>query len=133
MNRVILAGRLVRDPDVRYSPDGAVSYARYSLAVDRKVKKDQGQQADFFSCVVFGKGAEFAEKYLKQGTKIMIQGRLQSSTREHQGVKLYETSVIIDEQEFAESKKTQETRQAEQPEGMPDFVMPSEDEGLPFQ
>ena len=111
MNKVILMGRLTRDPDVRYSPgDNATAVARYTLAVDRRfTRKDDsannGQTADFISCVVFGKGAEFAEKYLRQGTKIAVTGRIQTGSYiNRDGQKVYTTDVVIEEQEFAESK-----------------------------
>ena len=106
MNKVILMGRLTRDPDVRYiSGENATAVARYSLAVDRRFKRDGEQTADFINCVVFGKGAEFAEKYLKQGTKIAVSGRIQTGSYTNKdGVKVYTTDVVVEEQEFAESK-----------------------------
>lgn len=107
MNKVILMGRLTRDPEVRYSQgDNASAVARYTLAVDRRFKRDGDQQtADFISCVAFGRAAEFAERYLRQGTKIAVTGRIQTgSYTNRDGVKVYTTDVIIEEQEFAESK-----------------------------
>lgn len=106
MNRVILMGRLTRDPDVRYTAgENQTCVARYTLAVDRRFKREGEQSADFISCVVFGKGAEFADKYLRQGTKIAITGRLQSGQYTNKdGQKVYTTDVVIEEQEFAESK-----------------------------
>lgn len=104
MNSVVLIGRLTKDPEVRVSQDGG-SIARYSLAVDRR-KKDAG--ADFISCVAFGKGAEFAEKYLKKGTKIGVTGRIQTGSYTNKdGQKVYTTDVIVDTHEFVESKKTE--------------------------
>ena len=103
---MILLGRLTRDPEVRYS-QGAEStcIARYTLAVDRKFKKDGEQSADFISCVAFGKNGEFAEKYLKQGTKIAVVGRIQTgSYTNRDGQKVYTTDVVVEEHEFAESK-----------------------------
>ena len=99
-------GRLTRDPDVRYSQgDNSTAIARYTLAVDRRVRRDAEQTADFISCVAFGRAAEFAEKYLHQGTKIAVTGRIQTgSYTNRDGVKVYTTDVVIDEQEFAESK-----------------------------
>lgn len=113
MNKVILLGRLTRDPDVRYStgPDGTQStVARYTLAVDRRTAKTQeGQTADFISCVCFGRQGEFAEKYLKQGTKIAISGRIVTgSYTNRDGQRVYTTDVAVDEQEFAESKGGQD-------------------------
>lgn len=110
MNKVILMGRLVRDPEVRYSQGSEpMAIARYTLAVNRKYAKEGEQAADFISCVVFRKGAEFAEKYLRQGTKISISGRIQTgSYMNKEGQKIYTTEVVVEEQEFAESKKSSE-------------------------
>lgn len=107
MNKVVLLGRLTKDPDVRQSQGAEpVTIARYTLAVNRRGKKQEGQQeADFISCVAFGKAGEFAEKYLHKGTKICISGRLQTGSYTRQdGTKAYTTDVVIEEQEFAESK-----------------------------
>ncbi len=106
MNKVILMGRLTRDPEVRYSQgESASAVARYSLAVDRRFKRDGEQSTDFINCVAFGRAAEFAEKYLRQGTKIAITGRIQTgSYTNRDGVKVYTTDVVVEEQEFAESK-----------------------------
>lgn len=111
MNKVILMGRLTRDPEVRYSQgENAMAIARYTLAVDRRFAKRDGsneQTADFIGCVAFGKSAEFAEKYLKQGTKIAITGRIQTGSYTNKdGVKVYTTDVVVEEHEFAESKAT---------------------------
>lgn len=107
MNRAILLGRLTKDPDVRRSQGAEpVTIARYTLAVNRRGKKQEGQQeADFISCVAFGKAGEFAEKYLHKGTKICVSGRIQTGSYTRQdGTKAYTTDVVIEEQEFAESK-----------------------------
>ena len=106
MNKVILMGRLTRDPDVRYSQgENATAVARYTLAVDRRFRRDGDQTADFIGCVAFGRQAEFAEKYLRQGTKIAITGRIQTgSYTNRDGQKVYTTDVVVEEQEFAESK-----------------------------
>ena len=106
MNKVILMGRLTRDPDIRYSAgENSTAVARYTLAVDRRFKKDSEQTADFISCVAFGRSAEFAEKYLHQGTKIAITGRIQTgSYTNRDGNKVYTTDVVVEDQEFAESK-----------------------------
>lgn len=108
MNKVILIGRLTRDPEVRYSQgENAMAVARYSLAVDRRFKRQGEPDADFMNCVCFGKAAEFAEKYLKQGTKIAITGRIQTGSYTNKdGVKVYTTDVVVEEQEFAESKNS---------------------------
>ena len=106
MNKVILMGRLTRDPEVRYSQgENSLAIARFTLAVDRRFKRQGEQAADFISCVSFGKTAEFAEKYLKQGTKIAITGRIQTgSYTNKEGQKVYTTEVVVEETEFAESK-----------------------------
>ena len=107
MNKVILMGRLTRDPDVRYSAgENSTAVARYTLAVDRRFRRDvDSATADFIGCVAFGRQAEFAEKYLRQGTKIAITGRIQTgSYTNRQGQKVYTTDVVVEEQEFAESK-----------------------------
>ena len=108
MNKVILMGRLTRDPEVRYSQgENSTAIARYTLAVDRRFRRnnDGEQTADFIGCVAFGRQAEFAEKYLRQGTKIAITGRIQTgSYTNREGQKVYTTDVVVEEQEFAESK-----------------------------
>ncbi len=111
MNIVVLMGRLTKDPDVRYSQgDNSLAIARYTLAVDRRRgRSSQGDQqtADFISCVAFGKSAEFAEKYLHKGTKICIRGRIQTGSYTNKdGVKVYTTDVVIDDQEFAGARTT---------------------------
>lgn len=112
MNKVILMGRLTRDPEVRYSQgENARAVARYTLAVNRRIQKDGDQQtADFINCLAFGKTAEFAEKYYRQGTKVVISGRIQTgSYTNRDGVKVYTTEVVVEEQEFAESKSNQQS------------------------
>lgn len=108
MNKVILSGRLTKDPDVRYS-QGAnpIAIARYTLAVDRRVKGENNEQtADFISCIAFGKAGDFAEKYLKKGTKLIVEGRIQTgSYTNKEGQKVYTTDVVVESTEFAESKK----------------------------
>ena len=113
MNKVILIGRLVRDPEVRYSQgEKSIAIARYTLAVDRKFKKEGEQSADFISCVAMGKNGEFAEKYLKQGTKIAIEGRIQTGSYTNKdGNKVYTTDVIVEGHEFCESKSSQNQSQ----------------------
>lgn len=106
MNKVILMGRLTRDPEVRYSAgENSLAIARYTLAVDRRFKRDGEATADFISCVAFGRSAEFAEKYFRQGIKIAVSGRIQTgSYTNRDGQKVYTTEVVVDDQEFAESK-----------------------------
>lgn len=110
MNKVILIGRLTKDPDIRQSQGAEpVTIARYTLAVDRRMKRQDGQQAaDFISCVAFGKAGEFAEKYLHKGTKICVSGRIQTGSYTRQdGTKVYTTDVVVEDQEFAESRNAQ--------------------------
>jgi single-strand DNA-binding protein len=115
MNKVVLMGRLTRDPDVRYSQGGQpMAIARYTLAVDRRRgRSDSDQQtADFISCVAFGKAGEFVEKYLHKGMKICVSGRIQTGSYTKQdGTKVYTTDVIADEQEFCENKAANDTAQ----------------------
>lgn len=152
MNKVILMGRLTREPDVRYSNgENSTAVARYTLAVDRRRPRNGNdeQTADFIQCVTFGKSAEFAEKYLHQGTKLVVTGRIQTGSYTNKdGQKVYTTDVVVEEQEFAESKSaaasngvdysgaayTPSRQQPSQEAGdgfmnIPDGV---EDEGLPF-
>lgn len=142
MNKVFLMGRLTKDPDVRYSQgEKPTTVARYSLAVQRRYKTD-GQECDFINCVAFGKGGEFAEKYLKKGMKIAVVGRLNTgSYTNKEGAKIYTTDVIVDEHEFCESKNAQSgnsqlTQQQPNPMTNPDGFMqipPGVEEELPFQ
>lgn len=111
MNKVILMGRLTRDPEVRYSQgENSSAIARYTLAVDRGFRRnnDGEQSADFINCVAFGRAAEFAEKYFRQGLKVIVTGRIQTGSYTNKdGQKVYTTDVFIEEQEFAESKSNQ--------------------------
>ena len=108
MNKVILMGRLTRDPEVRYSQGGenSLAIARYTLAVDRRFKRNgDDQTADFIGCVAFGRNAEFAEKYFRQGMRVLVSGRIQTGSYVNkEGQKVYTTEVILDDQEFADSK-----------------------------
>ena len=106
MNNVVLMGRLTRDPEVRYTAgEQPMAIARYTLAVDRRQKKEGESNADFIQCVAFGRAAEFAEKYFHQGIKIAVSGRIQTGSYTNKdGVKVYTTDVVVENQEFAESK-----------------------------
>ena len=106
MNKVILMGRLTRDPDIRYSAgENSTAVARYTLAVDRRYKREGEAGADFISCVAFGRSAEFAQKYFHQGVKVAVTGRIQTgSYTNRDGNKVYTTDVVVEDQEFAESK-----------------------------
>ena len=133
MNTVILLGRLTRDPEVRQTTGNEpMTIARYTLAVDRRKARnaDGHTEADFISCVAFGKNAEFAEKYLKQGTKIALNGRIQTgSYTNRDGKKVHTTDVVVESQEFAESKGDK----AEKKEEPTDFVpVPDDMPDLPF-
>lgn len=153
MNKVILMGRLTRDPKVTYSQgENSIPVARFSLAVDRRMKRDPNgedtQTADFISCVAFQKNAEFIEKYFKQGMRVLISGRIQtgSYTNRETGQKVYTTDVVVEEQEFADSKNVtvndnnnfgnvQPSTHLEPTEAKEGFMkIPDgvEDDGLPF-
>ncbi|MBO7729674.1 MAG: single-stranded DNA-binding protein [Lachnospiraceae bacterium] len=155
MNKVILMGRLTRDPEIRYAQDNSLPVARFTIAVDRRFKRDNSQQtADFISCVAFGKTAEFFEKYMKQGTKVCLEGRIQTNSYTKQdGSKAYSTDVVVENVEFAESKNAssnsgyqaapQQPQAAPAPapapspmeaagEGFMNIADGLEDEGLPF-
>lgn len=132
MNKVILMGRAVKDADVRYtSGENSMCIARYTLAVDRRFKRDE---TDFIPCVAFGRAGEFAEKYIKKGTKMTISGRIQTgSYNDKDGKKVYTTEVVVEEQEFAESKNSGQTKKEES--GMDGFMSIPDgiaDEELPF-
>lgn len=142
MNKCVLMGRLTRDPEVRYTQgDNASAVARFSLAVDRKFKKDGDQTADFINCVAFGKTGEFIEKYGHKGTKFVVEGRIQTGSYTNKdGQKVYTTDVVVEQVEFAESKASADgnaTGNAYNSDSstdtgfmnIPDGV---EDEGLPF-
>lgn len=143
MNKVILMGRLTRDPEIRYANnENNTCIANYTLAVDRRFKHQGDEQtADFINCVVFGRGAEFAENYLHQGTKIIAEGRIQTgSYTNRDGQKVYTTEVVVEEQEFAESKgsgsgSSQQNVPQQSPDVGPDGFMNIPDgieEELPF-
>ena len=128
MNKVILMGRLTRDPEVRYtSGENSLAIARYTLAVDRKIRKDGDATADFIPCVVFGRSAEFVEKYFRKGLKITIAGRIQTgSYTNRDGQKVYTTEVVVEDQEFAESKASSDSYAASHPRtSAPETSMPN--------
>ena len=127
MNRVILMGRLTRDPEVRYSAgENALAIARYTLAVDRRFKRDGEATADFINCVAFGRPAEFAEKYFHQGIRIVVSGRIQTgSYTNREGQKVYTTEVVVDDQEFAESKAASDHYAASAPAPAPQASAPT--------
>lgn len=135
MNKVILSGRLVADPEVRYTQgENSMAIARYRLASDRRFKREGEPTADFIPCVAFGKQGEFAEKYLHKGMKILVTGRIQTgSYTNNEGQKVYTTDIVVDEHEFCESKSneagtTQPQADANGFMNIPDGI----DEELPF-
>lgn len=135
MNKVILMGRLTRDPEVRYSQgENSTAVARYTVAVDRKSSKDN--EADFIPCVCFGKAAEFVEKYLRKGLKIAITGRLQTGSYTNKdGNRVFTTDVVVEEHEFAESKSSSSNSQTPPPASVSDGFMnipDGIDDELPF-
>ena len=144
MNKVILIGRVVRDADIRYSQGANTTcVARYTLAVDRKFKQEGQPNADFINCIAFGKLGEFAEKYLRQGIKIAVTGRIQTGSYTNKdGNKVYTTDVVVEEYEFAESKNANGSSPSQPASNMSAPAMASdgfmnlplgvEDEGLPF-
>ena len=134
MNKVILCGRLVRDPDVKYS-QGGTCVAKFTLACDRKYKKENEPTADFISCIAFNKTGEFVEKYLSKGTKIMLEGRWQTGSYDNRdGQKVYTNDCIVEQVEFAESKKAAADGQATPPPAPDDFMNLAEgiDDEMPF-
>lgn len=137
MNKVILMGRLTKDPDVRYTQgDKPTAVARYTLAVDRRFKRDgDTQTADFIPCIAFGKTAEFTEKYMKKGMKISVVGRIQTGSYTNKdGQRVYTTDVVVEEQEFAESKGSSQPQASQSPSTNEGFMNIPEgiDEELPF-
>lgn len=147
MNKAILMGRLTRDPEVRYSQgERTMAIARYTLAVDRRMRRDTGdgaQTADFITCVAFDKSGEFAEKYFRQGMRILVSGRIQTGSYTNKdGIKVYTTEVIVEEQEFADSKNaggneggytpSRPTPSSAAGDGFMNIPDGVEDEGLPF-
>ena len=143
MNKVILMGRLTRDPEVRYSQGASqTAIARFSIAVDRRFKREGEPDADFFNCTAFGKQAEFVERYLRKGTKMVVIGSIQNDNYTNRdGQKVYSVQIVVDEMEFAESKnaagESSEYRPSARPEpsaagdgfmNIPDGI----DEELPF-
>ena len=136
MNKVVLMGRLTADPDVRYSNNGdnQLCIARYTLAVDRRFKRDGEPTADFIRCVAFGRAGEFAEKYFHKGIKIAVDGRIQTGSYQNKdGQTVYTTDVIVENQEFAESKAASEQNAgAAAPQAEPKAEEPTADAGDGF-
>lgn len=152
MNRIILCGRIVKDPSIRYSQgEKPMCVANYTLAVDRRIKKEGEQNADFINCVAFGKSGEFAEKYFRKGLRVLVSGRLQTgSYMNKDGQRIYTTDVYVEEQEFADGKiqngdeRNNGGNRQDSQYGTPNYQTPAqkdgfmnipagvEEEGLPF-
>lgn len=152
MNKVILLGRLTKDPEMRYTQSAEpMAIARYTVAVNRRFKRDGEQDADFIPCVAFGKAGEFAEKYFKKGMMVCVSGRIQVRSWEDQsGQKRWSTEVVLEEQDFAESKSSFQQRggsdsyqsndyqppaakdKSSQPDGFSTITEAIDDEDLPF-
>ena len=136
MNKVILIGRLCRDPEIRYSAGAEQkAVANFIIAVDRKYKRDGDPQADFISCTAFGKSAEFVQKYLRKGIKIALEGHWRTDSYEKDGHKIYTNSCIVESMEFVESKKAENNAEP-QPQPSPDengfMSIPDGLDGVPF-
>lgn len=134
MNKTLLIGRTTKDPDIRYTQsEQPMTIARFNLAVDRRFKKDGEQSADFISCVAFGKTAEFIEKYVFKGTKIAVEGRIQTGSYTNQdGNKVYTTDVVVEQVEFAGSKTDSKSAAKESNDDFMNVADGLDDEGLPF-
>lgn len=134
MNKTLLIGRTTKDPDIRYTQsEQPMTIARFNLAVDRRFKKEGEQSADFISCVAFGKTAEFIEKYVFKGTKIAIEGRIQTgSYTNNDGNKVYTTDVVVEQVEFAGSKTDSKSAAKESNDDFMNVADGLDDEGLPF-
>ena len=134
MNKTLLIGRTTKDPDIRYTQsEQPITIARFNLAVDRRFKKEGEQSADFISCVAFGKTAEFIEKYVFKGTKIAVEGRIQTgSYTNNDGNKVYTTDVVVEQVEFAGSKTDSESAAKENNDDFMNVADGLDDEGLPF-
>ena len=134
MNKTLLIGRTTKDPDIRYTQnEQPMTIARFNLAVDRRFKKDGEQSADFISCVAFGKTAEFIEKYVFKGTKIAVEGRIQTGNYTNKdGVKVYTTDVVAENVEFAGAKTDSKSAAKESNDDFMNVADGLDDEGLPF-
>ncbi len=131
MNKVILVGRLTRDPEVRYGGANNTAVARFSLAVDRRLKRENEPTADFINCVAVGKSAEFIEKYFKKGVKVSICGHIQTGSYTNKdGQKVYTTDVFVEEQEFAESRNASQQNNNVQAGPSPYGNMPTDSDGF---
>ena len=137
MNRVILMGRLTKNPEIKYAgKENNMAVARYTLAVNRRYKREGEQEADFISCVTFGKSAEFAQKYLRKGIRIVVSGRISTGNyKDKDGKTIYTTDVIVEEHEFAQNKESNPSSETEKEAGNDSdgFMNVPDDEEIPFQ
>ena len=137
MNRVILMGRLTKNPEIKYAgKENDMAVARYTLAVNRRYKREGEQEADFISCVTFGKSAEFAQKYLRKGIRIVVSGRISTGNyKDKDGKTIYTTDVIGEEHEFAQNKESNPSSETEKEAGNDSdgFMNVPDDEEIPFQ
>ena len=137
MNRVILMGRLTKNPEIKYAgKENDMAVARYTLAVNRRYKREGEQEADFISCVTFGKSAEFAQKYLRKGIRIVVSGRISTGNyNDKDGKTIYTTDVIVEEHEFAQNKESNPSSETEKEAGNDSdgFMNVPDDEEIPFQ
>lgn len=137
MNRVILMGRLTKNPEIKYAgKENDMAVARYTLAVNRRYKREGEQEADFISCVTFGKSAEFAQKYLRKGIRIVVSGRISTGNyKDKDGKTIYTTDVIVEEHEFAQNKESNPSSETEKEAGNDSdgFMNVPDDEEIPFQ
>lgn len=136
MNKVIESGRLTKDAEITYTQGNNMAVARFTLAVDRRFKQEGQPTADFIRCIAFGKTAEFFERFGRKGTKFLIEGRIQTGSYTNKdGQKVYTTDIVVEEQEFCESKSSNQQSDGPQPsssDGFMNLPMGVEDEGLPF-
>lgn len=131
MNKVLLCGRLTADPEIRYSANNNQPVAHYTIACDRRFKREGEQSADFIRCVAFGKSAEFAENYLNKGTKIIVEGRIQTGSYTNKdGNKVYTTEIVVESQEFAESKSANQQYQQNQQTQAPPQPQKADNDGF---
>ena len=137
MNKVILMGRLTKNPEIKYAgKENDMAVARYTLAVNRRYKREGEQEADFISCVTFGKSAEFAQKYLRKGIRIVVSGRISTGNyKDKDGKTIYTTDVIVEEHEFAQNKESNPSSETEKEAGNDSdgFMNVPDDEEIPFQ
>lgn len=132
MNKVILIGRLTRDPELRFAPNTGNAVVRFNLAVNRRKQKDKDQEADFINCVAFGKTAETIAQYLLKGNQIAVEGNIRTGSYDKDGIKRYTTDVIIERFNFIGNNKYNNSNQTSNSEGFDDYMTPVDDGDMPF-